>query len=143
MKNFFIKPDDIVKLVETDKVGIASDRIIVDGMEIGFIYRDFPNNGHHHHHHDEHDDHAECDHDNDECKHDHDDEGSAHESIDSGWRFVAGDEDTEYMNNLDNHGIYELNTICNYDRDIIPILDADYGSSFYRNEEGKLVLDED
>ena len=39
---------------------------------------------------------------------------------DSGWRFMAGNEDDEYMNNPNNHHIFAVNTICNYDKDIIP-----------------------
>ena len=42
--------------------------------------------------------------------------------FDSGWRFLAGDESDEYMDNTDNAGIYKLNTIANYDPDIIPFL---------------------
>ena len=40
---------------------------------------------------------------------------------DSGWRFMAGNEDDEYMDNPDNHHVFALNTICNYDSDIILI----------------------
>ena len=43
---------------------------------------------------------------------------------DSGWRFMAGNEDDEYMDNPDNHHVFALNTICNYDSDIIPYLHA-------------------
>ena len=32
---------------------------------------------------------------------------------DSGWRFTAGDESEEYMDDPNNAGIYKLNTICN------------------------------
>lgn len=39
---------------------------------------------------------------------------------DSGWRFMAGNEDNEYMNNPNNHHVFSINTICNYDKDIIP-----------------------
>jgi len=45
---------------------------------------------------------------------------------------MSGDESQEYADNPDNWGIYEVNTICNYDRSIIPYLDADYHSSFGR-----------
>lgn len=37
---------------------------------------------------------------------------------DSGWQFMAGDEDDDYMNNANNHNIFKLNTICNYDPNI-------------------------
>lgn len=60
---------------------------------------------------------------------------------DSGWRFMAGDEDEDYMNNPNNHGVYQVNTICNYDSEIISILDAPLGTAYIRNEIGKLVLD--
>ncbi|WP_145025730.1 DUF2185 domain-containing protein [Paenibacillus sp. Y412MC10] len=62
---------------------------------------------------------------------------------DSGWRFLAGDEDEEYMDNADNHAIYLVNTICNYDPDIIPFLHSPPGTAFIRNERGALVLDEE
>ena len=35
---------------------------------------------------------------------------------DSGWRFLAGSEDDEYTDNPENIGIFDLNTICNYDQ---------------------------
>ena len=41
---------------------------------------------------------------------------------DSGWRFTAGDESDEYMDDPNNAGIYGLNSICNDDPDIIPPL---------------------
>lgn len=52
--------------------------------------------------------------------------------VDSGWRFFAGDETQEYVDNPDNTSIYEVNTICNYDAAIIPYLDAPFGSAFGR-----------
>lgn len=51
---------------------------------------------------------------------------------DSGWRFLAGTESQEYMDESDNHGIYDVNTIVNYDPTIIPYLDAPPGSVFER-----------
>jgi hypothetical protein len=54
---------------------------------------------------------------------------------DMGWRFMAGDESDEYMDNADNHGVYAVNTIANYDTDILPFLDAQIGSAFARNHE--------
>ena len=40
---------------------------------------------------------------------------------DSGWRFTAGDESDDYMDDPNNAGLYKLNTICNDDSDIIPL----------------------
>ena len=55
---------------------------------------------------------------------------------DSGWRFVAGDENREYMANPANMGTYALNTLCNYDPDIIPLLNSPYGTAYYRDADG-------
>ena len=55
---------------------------------------------------------------------------------DSGWRFFSGDEDEQYTSNSGNFEIYELNTICNYDPDIIPFLENEVGKAFARDENG-------
>lgn len=52
--------------------------------------------------------------------------------IDSGWRFMSGLEDQDYMDEADNHGVYDVNTVANYDPSIIPFLDAPAGSVFER-----------
>jgi hypothetical protein len=54
--------------------------------------------------------------------------------IDSGWRFMAGSESDEYMDDSKNHGAYDVNTIANYDPDIIPFLDSPIGSAFERED---------
>jgi hypothetical protein len=54
------------------------------------------------------------------------------DDTDSGWRFFAGDESEEYADTPENFGIYAVNTICNYDAAIIPLLDAPFGSAFGR-----------
>ena len=53
---------------------------------------------------------------------------------DSGWRFTAGDESEEYMDDPNNAGIYKLNTICNDDPDIIPLLNTPAPCAFERDE---------
>lgn len=55
---------------------------------------------------------------------------------DSGWRFTAGDESEAYMDDPNNAGIYKLNTICNDDPDIIPLLDTPAPCAFERDENG-------
>ena len=82
----------------------ATDRIIVDGAEIRFIYREMPL-----------------------------------DNQDSGWRFMAGDEDDEYMNDTSKSGIYHLNTLCNYEPSILKFLDEPYGSMFIKNKNGEFV----
>ncbi|MCM1159623.1 MAG: DUF2185 domain-containing protein [Roseburia sp.] len=82
---------------------IATDRIVVDGCKVGYMYREEP---------------------------------EAENSWDSGWRFMAGDESDEYMNNPENSGIYALNTICNYDEDIMGFLHSPYKNAYFRDKDG-------
>ncbi len=55
---------------------------------------------------------------------------------DSGWRFLAGDEDNAYMANNANHGVCDVNTIVNYCPAILPFIDAAVGSGFERDDDG-------
>ncbi|MBQ7066968.1 MAG: DUF2185 domain-containing protein [Lachnospiraceae bacterium] len=104
-KKFLKGKDDIVELLknwEGPEGCIATDRIVVDGCKVGYMYREQTEN-----------------------------------EWDSGWRFMAGDESEEYMNNADNSGIYALNTICNYDKDIMNFLSSPYGNAFFRDDDGE------
>src|SRR5262245_31191273 len=40
---------------------------------------------------------------------------------DSGWSFFAGTESDEYVNDPRNLEVYDVNTIANYDPEIIPL----------------------
>lgn len=51
---------------------------------------------------------------------------------DSGWRFFAGTESPEYLEDPGHTGVYDVNTIANYDPAIIPLLDSPPGSAFER-----------
>jgi len=51
---------------------------------------------------------------------------------DSGWRFFSGTESEEFSLDAANFQIYDVNTIANYDPEIIPLLDAPTGSAFAR-----------
>ncbi len=58
----------------------------------------------------------------------------------SGWTFLAGTETDEEMEDPLCFEIYDVNTIANYDPDIIPFLGAPVGSAFERrNNAGPLV----
>lgn len=59
--------------------------------------------------------------------------------LDNGWRFMSGDETQEYIDNPDNHSIYDLNTIANYDSEIILFMELPVGTECERNEKGCLV----
>ena len=58
---------------------------------------------------------------------------------DSGWRFFSGLETDEEANDPDRLGIFSLNTVANYDRDIVSLLNSDFGTAFARDASGKLV----
>lgn len=63
-------------------------------------------------------------------------------SSDSGWRFFSGLETDEYANDPQNLEIYDVNTIANYDPEIIPLLDAPAGTAFARDgATGKFVAE--
>lgn len=108
-KKFAMSPSEMLELVPDDYQGamgcFISDRITVDGMKIGYMYREEPDEG----------------------------------MPDSGWRFLAGDEDDDYVNDISKVGIYHLNTACNYDEDIIPFLTREPYVAFGRNEDGDFV----
>ena len=54
---------------------------------------------------------------------------------DSGWRFFSGSESEEFTQDMDNFGLYDVNTIANYDPAIIPFLDAEYDAAFERDSK--------
>ena len=109
MKNYKIKKENIKNiLVWYGNAGCyASDRIVVDGCKVGYMYRETPEN----------------------------------DDFDSGWRFLAGDEDEDYLDDPSHFDIYDLNTICNYDSEIISLLDSDFDKAFYRDENGVFIED--
>jgi len=51
---------------------------------------------------------------------------------DSGWQFMAGNEDDEYLNNNKNLALLSINEINNLDSDIFKYLDCPVGSEFIR-----------
>jgi hypothetical protein len=99
-KKFKLQSEEIKPVVESPGWCMATDRIMVDGCQIRYMYREKPM-----------------------------------AAGDSGWRFFAGDEDDNYMKNDDNHGVYDLNTVANYDQTIIPYINSAPGSRFDRISE--------
>lgn len=97
MKNFKITEFD--DLIESGKTCLVTNKITIDGMKVGFMYREEP-----------------------------DDED------DSGWRFLSGTEDDEYMDDPENMMMVDLNVVANYDKAIIPILKKPVGSEWERIE---------
>ena len=76
---------------------LASDKITVDGLPVGYMYREEPE-----------------------------------EEDDSGWRFLSGTEEQDYVDNPENSGIFEVNTIANYDKAIVYYLKMPYGTEMER-----------
>lgn len=60
---------------------------------------------------------------------------------DSGWRFMAGNEDEQYINDSSNVHIFAINTLCNYDPDIIPYLHSEIGTSYIRVNDKEFEID--
>jgi len=100
-KPFKLSKDQIAPVALGIGGCLATDRIVIDGCKVGYMYREAPCN-----------------------------------DMDSGWRFFAGDEDASYMADAAHHGVYDVNTIANYDPDIVPFLHAGVGSRFDRTADG-------
>lgn len=78
---------------------MASGKITDEGMKVGFMYREDPE-----------------------------------DEFDTGWRFYSGTEDDAYVENPNNFMVYDVNTIANYDRSIVPMLKKQIGSEWERIE---------
>ncbi|ARU31589.1 hypothetical protein CAP31_07755 [Sulfuriferula sp. AH1] len=89
VKTFAIPKQNIRELISLPFAGFATDRIMVEGKKIGYMYRE-----------------------------------ATTRTEDSGWRFFSGDENQDYINDLSHTGVYALNTVANYDPDIIPYLNT-------------------
>lgn len=60
---------------------------------------------------------------------------------DSGWRFMQGEESDEYNSDASNVNVFAINTICNYDPDIIPYLNLPIGTVLIRISEHEFEID--
>jgi hypothetical protein len=65
------------------------------------------------------------------------------DDTDSGWRFFGGDETEEYAWEATNFARHDVNTIANYDPEIVPFLNAPYGTIIERDASGRLVVAEE
>ena len=62
---------------------------------------------------------------------------------DSGWRFLAGNEDDEYMDTPYKHHIVEVKTVCEVDPDIIPYINSEIGNFYVRVDKKNFDLDDE
>lgn len=51
---------------------------------------------------------------------------------DNGWRFFSGTESQEYVDDVNNTKVYDINTIANYDQAIVKYVDYPIGSELER-----------
>lgn len=58
---------------------------------------------------------------------------------DSGWRFTAGTETNEYMDDSNNASYISLGAVLRIDDSFIKLLDSDPGVAFIKDEEGNYV----
>lgn len=99
-KDFAIQSDKIENLIPNIRYCFATDKITIEGMKVGYMYREVPD-----------------------------------KESDSGWRFFSGTESQDYVDNPENIKNYNVNTIANYDPDIIPYLHSDYGTEYERLQD--------
>jgi hypothetical protein len=102
MKKYCKDMKEFKTLIEGMGCCYASDRITVDGLKVGYMYREEPDN-----------------------------------EDDSGWRFFSGDESDEYTNQQDNIGLHAVNSIANFDAEILPFLHAPLNTAFERVKSDK------
>lgn len=60
--------------------------------------------------------------------------------IDSGWRFLFGDEDESYLDNPDNSNTMYVREILQWKPELEPIIKAHYNSEFEWDEESKSFI---
>lgn len=94
-KKFRLSAEDIVPGIAPEDGCLATDRIVVDGRPVGYMYRDG-----------------------------------------WGWVFTARDETPEYLAVPDRLNMATLNVVANYDRSIVPYLQAPPGTAFVRHGDG-------
>lgn len=58
----------------------------------------------------------------------------------SGWVFMSGNETQEYIDDEENLAIYDINTIANYDPDIIPLIESPVGTEYERDSNGEFKV---
>lgn len=61
-------------------------------------------------------------------------------SQDSGWRFFCGDEDDEYVNIPANIAVYDINTILELDKSVLPYLNCSTGIALEREDENSTFV---
>jgi len=58
---------------------------------------------------------------------------------DSGWRFTAGDETDEYMEDSDNSSYVSLGAVLRVDDSFLPLIERQTGVAFVKDEQGGFI----
>ena len=66
-------------------------------------------------------------------------EGACH----SGWTFMSGTETQEYADDPNNWALYEVNTVVNYDKSIIPYLNSPFKTAYGRDVKTDVFIEEE
>lgn len=109
-EKFKLGQDEVKNLIPPLGSCVVSNKITLDGLPVGFMYRDYPE-----------------------------------ENMDSGWRILSGTESEDYLDNPSNSGIFDLNTVANIDRAIIPYIEMKVGTQLERKAGSVefVILEED
>lgn len=106
-----IKPEDVKELIVPRGYCYASDLVTVDGMQVGYMYKESPE-----------------------------------DEDDTGWRFYSGTETEEYVSDVHNFMMFDLNYIANCDPAIIPYIKNRIGTELERvdgTDKFRAVVNED
>ena len=65
------------------------------------------------------------------------------EELDSGWRFLSGEEDDAYLDNDDNYGVYDVEAVILVDPAIKQYLKLPIGTEMERKDDHFVKLEEE
>jgi hypothetical protein len=106
--SFKLQPEDIKDLLPPIGFCLVSNQITVEGMQVGYMYREEP--------------------------YEYIEKERAREDNDTGWRFLSGFETEEYLDNPGNSKFFSVNVVANYDPAIIPYIKLPIGTELERAE---------
>jgi hypothetical protein len=105
---FRLQAEDIQDLLPPMGFCLVSNQITVDGMPVGYMYREEP--------------------------YEYVEKEKAREDNDTGWRFLSGNETDEYLDQPGNSKFFSVNVVANYDKAIIPYVKMPKGTELERIE---------
>lgn len=104
--SFKLQVEDIKDLLPAMGFCLVSNQITIDGMPVGYMYREEP--------------------------YEYVEKEKAREDNDTGWRFLSGNETEEYLDDPGNSKFFSVNVVANYDPAIIPYVKMPIGTELER-----------